>query len=215
MKKNIVLETTDFCYHTPDLDVYHIWNHRIRIFQKVKEFISENTCLQVSKIETKSILLPRYPIYRDGVYCGIATKWKTGDWISSFGYNERFLKQSLMKMKEEILYLSHLGYDLVDMPFYCSFSNGRDLTFDGAYHLRESSLTEEALEKKNNDLFDGYLCDLIYNAMSEFGMESDVVITYLCEMEGTSYENLLSILKEGKPAGYRIKEDIEEKVLGL
>ncbi len=215
MRKDLKLDATNFCYHSSDMDVYKVGTDRIRIFSTTDRFISESTCLKVSEISTQALLLPRYPVYQDGVYCGCATDWKKGDWISSFASKSIYLKRSLMRMRDEIVYLSSLGYDLVNMPFYCSFSNGRELTFDGTYYIQESPIPQEQLEKQNCDLLDEYISDLVYNAMSEFAIDSDLVCTYLYKQDRSSYNRIMEALTEGETdfAGNAIKKDIHRKVL--
>ncbi len=211
MKRELKLNANQFCYSTFDMEIYRVGKDKIYIFPQIEDFLKESTCLKLTSLVTSQILLPKYAVYQEGKYSGFAVRWRNGDWISSFGGQGQHLKASLQKMKEELLYLSSLGYDMVDMPFYCSHSNGRELTFDGVYVIEESSLELEKLKQKNLELFEEYLKDLVYNGMSEFGTEAEVVVKYLYEDKTPIYDRLLGALEDHKMAGSSIKEKIMRK----
>lgn len=212
-KKEIKLDDTNFQYHSEDAAVYRVGNDRIRLFSTLEGFITEDVCFKLSKVETERILLPKYPVYQEGEYCGCATPWRDKDWIQSF-YKDGFsLKDSLIRIKQDLRMLSALGYDMVDMPYYCSNGDRGILTFDGAIRILESRLEKQALWNHNYLLFQDYLRGLIYNAMGEFGVEPDFVVQYLYPKEEKIDERVFAILDSKRSAGYLIRDDIHEKVL--
>ena len=111
-------------------------------------------------------------------------------------------------MKEELDLLTGLGYDIGEMPFYCSnFDNGR-LTFDGTLKITESSLSKEELQRKNDITYQEYLRNLVYNGMSEFGSEPNAVLEYLYSQDEPTEKRLEKALKGRRCAGYLIHDDI-------
>ncbi len=209
MEKKIELTNSDFCYRTEHGDIYHVGHSKIHIFSTLEGFITEETCFKLSKVETTRFLLPK-PFYQNGEYVGCSTKWKENDWIHAFYAQGTTLRHNLMIMKEEILLLSELGYDIGEMPFYYSnYDQGR-LTFDGSFKMSESSLPQNELERKNDYTYQEYLKGLVYNGMSEFETDSYAVSRYLTSSQEQFDKKLEKVLQGRRPAGNLIRDDIEK-----
>lgn len=208
--KETKLKETNFCYRTEEADIYHVGSSKIHIFSSLEGFITEETCFKLSKVETSRILLPS-PFYQDGKYVGCKTKWSDSDWIYAFYGSGITLKNCLIKMKEEILLLTELGYDLGSMPFYYSHFDRNRLTFDGTTKIRESDLKSEDLARKNINIYREYLRSLVYNSMSEFDAEPNAVIEYLYEKEEPIESRLEKALRKKETAGFLIRDDIDKK----
>lgn len=211
-KRELTLERIKSHYCIGDIDVYHIGKDKIRIFPTTKEFISEKNCIALSKVRTKSILLPRYPVYQDGKYVGCATPWIDDDWLFSLTGGGSRLKQSLENMRKELLMLSSLGYDLGYMPYYASYSREKNLVFDGTYRIQCYENESEMVKKRNEQLFRYYVQELIYNGMSEFDIEENEVYNYLYGTSMDPVKRVLEALDGNDMAGTMLKEDIKKKV---
>lgn len=207
MEKKIELTKSNFCYRTEHGDIYHVGGSKIHIFSSLEGFITEETCFKLSKVETARILLPK-PFYQDGQYVGCVTKWREVDWIHSFYDSGTTLKKNLMNLKEELMYLSELGFDIGEMPFYCSYYDNKKLSFDGTLNMSESNLSQEQLKQKNNMAYQEYLRGLVYSGMSEFETDGSAVANYLYTNAESPEKMLEKILHGRRPAGYLIREDI-------
>lgn len=207
MKKEVKLNSSTFCYKTEDASVYHVGNSKIRIFSSLEGFITEETCFKLSKVETKRILLPK-PFYKDGKYVGIITRWRERDWIHSFYDSGTALKRSLTELREELMHLSELGFDIGEMPFYCSYYDKDYLSFDGILKISESNLSKKELDQKNNTIYQDYLRGLVYSGMSEFETDGSSVANYLYSPSESPEKRLEKALHGRRPAGYLIQEDI-------
>ncbi len=211
-EKARICDGSNHFWHEQDVSVYHVGKDKIRLFSTIDDFVSEKVCIALSKLETKALLLPRYPVYEKETYVGCATKWKEEDWIFCFMGKGRTLKRSLEQMREELLYLTHLGYDIGQMPYYCSYTDGRRLVFDGTYRIRKSSLSEQELEQRNNAFFLEYIRSLVYNGMSEFTADSELVYDYLHQDQMDLFAELQTVLDKNDMASLLIKEEMKRKV---
>ncbi len=207
MEKEVKLNSSNFCYKTEEASVYHVGNSKIRIFSSLEGFITEETCFKLSKVETKRILLPK-PFYQEGEYVGIITNWRERDWIHSFYDSGTSLKRNLAELKEELMYLSELGFDIGEMPFYCSYYDKNHLSFDGTLKISESNLSQKELNQKNNATYQDYLRGLVYSGMSEFETDGPAVASYLYSPSESPEKRLEKALHGRKSAGYLIQEDI-------
>lgn len=207
MEKEIKLTETNFCYRNEDEAVYHVGNYKIHLFSTLEGFTTEQTCFRLSKVETTRILVPR-PVYQNGKYVGCKTKWKDKDWIYSFYGKGSLLKNNLLEMKEEIEMLSGLGIDLGNMPFYYSHYDKDGLTFDGTFRMQESDMEKDELKRMNQFAYQDYLRGLVYNGLSEFEVDPELVTQYLYEPGEAIDKRLIKVLDGRKPAGQLIREDI-------
>lgn len=207
MEKEIQLTETNYCYGTDTTGVYHVGNFKIHLFSSLEGFITEETCFKLSKVETTRILLPK-PFYQNGIYAGCMTEWKDSDWIYAFYNDGIILRSNLLAMREDLDLLTQLGYDIGEMPFYCShFENGQ-LSFDGTLKIQKSSLPAEDLARKNDITYQEYLRNLVYNGMSEFESESNAVVEYLYSQGESTEKKLVKALNGRRNAGYLIHDDI-------
>lgn len=207
MEKEIKLTESNFCYRNETEDVYHVGNFKIRLFSTLEGFITEQTCFRLSKVETTRILVPK-PVYQNGRYVGCKTKWKDKDWIYSFYGKGNELRNNLLEMKEEIEMLSRLGIDLGNMPFYYSYYGKEGLTFDGTFRMQESNMKLDELRRMNQFAYQDYLRGLVYNGLSEFEVDPEMVANYLYEPGETIDKRLIKALDGKKQAGQLIREDI-------
>ncbi len=207
MEKEIKLNASNFRYRTEDVDIYRVGKSKIHLFSTLEDFITEETCFKLSKVETTRILLPK-PFYQNGEYIGCITKWKERDWIHAFYESGTLLRKNLIAMKEELESLSELGIDIGAMPFYCSYYDRNVLSFDGTLKLKESNLSKEDLKKKNQLAYQEYIRSLVYNGMSEFVADGNAVEEYLYSRQEDPVKRLEKALHGRGSAGYLIHEDV-------
>lgn len=212
-KKEIVLDPNTAVYDVNQNTIYSVGHYKIKLFSSLEDSISEQNCLRLSKVKTKRIILPQYPVYHDEEYCGCAyERLESDDWIDCFFGKGIYLRESIMIMKEEIVALSQMGIDFVEMPSFLSSGDFSKLVYYGTDKIQDSELTPQATIQKNLRLFHEYLYNLVYNGMSEFKLEPNDVLTYLDQSRPitTTLEN---VLKQDGYAGALIEEDIKRKVL--
>ena len=210
-KKEIVLSNDAIIGDEYGNTIYNVGKYRIKLFASLTTSISHDTCLKLSKLKTKRIILPSYPVYEDGQYCGCAYENLEDDWIESFYGKGVHLKESLRIMRDEIMLLSNMGYDLNQMLSHKSSGTFSALKFYGTDSIRESDLQPQKLIQKNLAIFHEYLRNLVYNGMSEFGVEADEVLRYIY-MEKPITQTLDEALNGDDSAGNLIREDIKRKV---
>lgn len=167
-EKEVVLDV-----NTAHQDEYHniIYNqggYRIVIFSSLYNSISEQNCLKLAPVKTTRILLPKHPVYKNGVYCGCAYPEVEKDWIHAFWGKGSDLRKSFRIMKDEILELSQMGFDLVSMPSYKSGGDFGKITFYGTDCIQKSEMPTQTIIRKNLQSYHDYLKDLVYNGMSEW-----------------------------------------------
>lgn len=212
-KKEIVLDPNTAVYDVNQNTVYSVGHYKIKLFSSIEDSISERNCLRLSKIKTKRIILPQHPVYHDEEYCGCAYKrLDSDDWIDCFFGQGIYLRESIMLMKEEIIALSQMGIDLVDMPSFRSCGDFSKLLYYGTDNIKDSSLTPQVTIQKNLRLFHQYLSDLVYNGMSEFSIDPSIVVEYL-NMSRPITTTLENVLNQEGFAGALIEEDIKKKLL--
>lgn len=117
-----------------------------------------------------------------------------------------------MVMKEEIIALSQMGIDFVEMPSFQSSGDFSKLVYYGTDKIKDSKLTPQATIQKNLRLFHEYRYNLVYNGMSEFKLEPNDVLDYL-NMSRPITTTLENVLKQDGFARALIEEDIKKKVL--
>lgn len=210
-KKEIVLDPNTVTYDEYDNAIYSVGNYKIKLFSSLSKSISEHNCLKLAQVKTKRIILPSYPIYHDTQYCGCAYKGLTDDWIESFFGQGKDLRQSLILMKNEIIELSQLGIDFVEMKSYKSSGDFYTLKFHGTDRIQDSQLSPQRTIQKNLSLYHDYLRNLVYNGMCEFSVDPDDVDEYLTISNPitTALENALN---QSGVAGDLISIDIKKKV---
>ena len=210
-KKEIVLDDDTMMSDGYGNTIYSIGKYRIKLFASLTTSISHDSCLKLSKLKTKRIILPSYPIYNDGKYCGCAYENLENDWIDSFYGKGIDLKESLKIMRDEIMLLSNMGYDFNQMLSHRSSGTLKALKFYGTDTIQESDLPLQRLIQKNLALFYEYLRNLVYNGMSEFDVEADDVLRYIY-MQQPITQTLDEALNGDGSAGNLIREDIKRKV---
>ena len=211
-EKEVVLDHNtahhDECHNI----IYSQDGYRIVIFNSLSNSISEQSCLKLAPVKTTRIILPKDPVYKDGVYCGCAYPEVEQDWIQSFFGKGKDLRRSFRIMKDEILELSQMGFDLVSMPSYKSSGDVGKITFYGTDRIQESAIPTQMTIRKNFQLFHEYLKDLVYNGMSEWDNispeESYQYVTYNNPITTT----LDNALNGNEAAGYLISQDIKRKL---
>ena len=212
-KKVIVLDPNTAVYDANQNTVYSVGHYKIKLFSSLEDSISERNCLRLSKVKTKRIILPQYPVYHDEKYCGCAyERLESDDWIDSFFGKGIYLRESIMIMKEEIIALSQMGIDFVEMPSFKSSGDFSKLVYYGTDNIRDSELSPQATIQKNLRLFHEYLYNLVYNGMSEFKLEPNDVLSYLDNSRPIT-TTLETVLKQEGFAGALIEEDIKKKIL--
>lgn len=212
-KKEIVLDPNTAVYDINQNTVFNVGHYKIKLFSSIEDSISEQNCLRLSKVKTKRIILPQYPVYHGKTYCGCAyEKLENDDWIDCFFGKGIYLSESIKIMMDEIIMLSQMGLDLVEMPSFESSGDFRKLLFYGTYRIQDSSLTQQQTIQKNLSLFHEYLYNLVYNGMSEFQVESNAVLRYL-ENGNDLTTKLNNALNQDGFAGALIAKDIKKKKL--
>ena len=141
MKKlDVLLEKKNFCYYLDEVSIYHVGADKLWVFPRLEGFMSENTCVALSGFHSETILLPKYPVYQNGLYVGMATEWNDESWLSLMdGKSSSFLK-SIEEMEKELKTLSNLGYLMQEMFFDASSMKNEKLVFEGIYHIEKSTL---------------------------------------------------------------------------
>lgn len=211
-EKKVALDS-NAAYH----DEYHniIYSqdgYRIIIFASLSNSLSEQNCLKLAPLKTTRIILPKYPVYKDGIYCGCAYKLEEHDWIQAFFGKGKDLRKSFRLMKEDIFEISHMGFSLTSMSSYKSSGDFGKIVFFGTDNLKESEEPTQTLIQKNLRLYHEYLKDLVYNGMSEWdNISNDEAYDYV------TYSNpitttLDNALNSDDIAGKLIAEDIKKKL---
>ena len=212
-KKEIVLDPNTAAFDADNNAIYSVGRYKIKLFSSLEDKISEQNCLRLSQVKTKRIILPQYPVYHDETYCGCAyRKLEDDDWIDSFFGKAEYLKESIQFMKEDIFTLSNLGIDMVKMLSFLSSGNFKALYYYGTDYVQESQVHNHETLKKNLRLFHEYLNNLVYNGMSEFGIDPNLVEQYLRHAAPITTTLESALTGEGY-AGELISRDIKQKVL--
>lgn len=211
-RKEIVLDSSAAYHDEYHNVIYSQDGYRIIIFASLSNSISEQNCLKLAPVKTTRIILPKYPVYEDGEYCGCAYPEVEKDWIQAFFGKGSDLRKSFRLMKDEILELSQMGFDLGSMPSYKSSGDFGKLAFYGTDSIRTSKTTAHMTIKKNLQLYHEYLKDLVYNGMSEWDNiapeESYQYVTYSNPITTT----LDKALDGDDIAGNLIAKDIKRKL---
>ena len=79
-----------------------------------------------------------------------------------WGGNEVVRTKDFRLMKDEILEISQMGFDLGSMPSYKSSGDFGKLAFYGTDSIRTSKTTTHMTIKKNLQLYHEYVKDLVY-----------------------------------------------------
>ena len=211
-KKEIVLDPNKAIIDINQNATYRVGHYKIKLFSSVEDAITEESCLKLSKVETKRIILPKYPVYRGEEYCGCAYDSVDNDWIDCFFGKGIYLRESIIDMKADIIKLSQMGYDLVKMPTVLSCGDFRKLVYYGTDRIQESNMTPQEIIQKNLGLFHEYLYNLVYYGMYEFKIAPNDIVYYLTQAKPIT-TTLETVLKQDGIAGDLILADIKKKVL--
>ena len=210
--KEVVLDPSTSCHDEYHNIIYSQDGYRIIIFDSLSNSISEQNCLKLAPVKTTRILLPKYPVYEDGVYCGCAYPEVKGDWIQAFFGKGSDLRKSFRIMKDEILGLSQMGIDLGSMPSYKSSGDFGRITFYGTHSIKDSEMATQATIQKNLRLYHEYLKDLVYNGMSEWDNISPEECYQYVTFNNPITTTLDNALNDEGVAGDLIAKDIKRKV---
>ena len=211
-RNEVVLDSSTAHHDEYHNIIYSQYGYRIVIFASLSNSISEQNCLKLAPVKTTRIILPKYPVYEDGVYCGCAYPEVEHDWIQAFFGKGQDLRKSFRIMKNEILELSQMGLDLVSMPSYKSSGTLSKLTFYGTDSIQDSKMASQATIRKNLQLYHEYLKDLVYNGMSEWDNISPEESYYYVTHNNPITTTLDKALDGDEVAGYLISKDIKRKI---